>query len=420
MKTNSTLLGIATASALFFVSSVNAGAPCEPISCEPAACEPCETVACNPCYSDSSLSFARNALAPSRWKFSGFVEAGIWRNDHGAEIQYDNGTMVGGNCSPYTVFYPRQQTTDFTMTQLWLTLEREADTSRGFDWGFRTDFQYGTFAPTLQSYMSQTFDYGLLNCGDYGAAINQLYFTLGYRDLTVSLGHFFTPVGWESVLGNENFFYTNSLIYRMEPTTHVGAKAEYALTDRLSVLAGITNGYDNGFEFRYGDVGFIAGFSYELSDRSSLNYYISDGRINNPTAAFGNYWSQSLVWVWQQSDDVTESFQWDVSDNDFIGGGGGTAYGLCYTRVVQMGKRWSRGFRASWCRTNEWYGGPADEYEISLGLNWKPTKRLVIRPEIRYDTFQGNALAAAPRFNLNPATGEYRNNNQLSGGFSLV
>lgn len=325
--------------------------------------------------------------------------------------------MVGGNSSPYTAFYPHQQTTDFTMSHLWLTLEREADTSRGFDWGFRTDFQYGTFSPVVQTWVSNSFDSGLLNCGDYGAAINQLYFTLGYRDLTVSLGHFFTPIGWESTQGADNFFYTNSLIYRIEPTTHTGVKAEYAVTDRLSVLVGLTNGFDNGFELRYGDIGFITGLTYELTDRSSLHYYIADGRINNPITTLGDYWVQSLIWEWRPSDAVTESLQWDVSDNDFTG----SAYGLCYTRVVQMGKRWSRGFRASWCHTQEWYGDHADEYEVSFGLNWKPTKRLVIRPEVRYDTFQGAALSANPRFNRDPDNDHaFRNNNQLSSGFSLV
>ncbi|MGL6226680.1 MAG: outer membrane beta-barrel protein [Thermoguttaceae bacterium] len=380
------------------------------------------------------------ADAPSRWKLDGSIEAGIWKNDHGAEIQYENGVMVGGNSSNYTVFYPKQQTTDFTLSQLWLTLEREADISRNVDWGFRTDCQYGTFAPTCQSQMSETFDYALLNrkrgsqYGDYATAINQAYGSIGYRQLNISVGEFFSPVRKESLQGADNFFYTNSLLFRIEPMTHAGVRAEYAVNDRFSVLTALTNGYDNGFNFSDGDVGVLAGFSFEWNKYSSFRYYTTTGRFNNsnskPNRTYEregsiDFWVQSFVYEWQLLDNVTESLQWDVSNNDVLG----SQYGLSYTRIVPMGKHWSRGFRATWCRSvsHPRYNGshsPAkgsvEEYELSFGLNWKPIKQFILRPEVRYDTFQGDALSAEPRFNRDPNTRDYRNNNQFSYGFSLI
>ena len=62
------------------------------------------------------------------------------------------------------------------------------------------------------------FDHGI-----YAWALPQAYAELADCDVSVKLGHFYTPVGYEVVTSPDNFFYSHAFtMYNSEPFTHTG------------------------------------------------------------------------------------------------------------------------------------------------------------------------------------------------------
>lgn len=58
-------------------------------------------------------------------------------------------------------------------------------------------------------------------------------------------------------------------------------------------------------------------------------------------------------------------------------------------------------------------GNRGNYYEVTWGLNYTPSKCLIIRPEIRYDWFKGDTANGCP-FDDNSKTAQW------SGGFDLI
>ena len=120
------------------------------------------------------------------------------------------------------------------MQEAWLYLEKaiDADRCRAWDWGFRMDYVYGTDGPDTQAFGNSVnaWDIGWDNGNYYGHAIPQLNVQVAYNDLTVTVGHFFTILGYEVVPAPDNFFYSHAFtMYLAEPFTHTGLLAEYAV-----------------------------------------------------------------------------------------------------------------------------------------------------------------------------------------------
>ena len=56
--------------------------------------------------------------------------------------------------------------------------------------------------------------------------------------LNVKAGHFYTPIGYESVPAPDNFFYTHAYTMQYgEPFTHTGLLGNYKVNPNWSVLA---------------------------------------------------------------------------------------------------------------------------------------------------------------------------------------
>jgi hypothetical protein len=78
--------------------------------------------------------------------------------------------------------------------------------------------------------------------------IQQAYFSylapVG-RGLQVDFGKFVTHTGYELIESKDNWNYSRSFIFALGPFYHFGAKATYPITDKLSFMAGLANGWNN-------------------------------------------------------------------------------------------------------------------------------------------------------------------------------
>jgi hypothetical protein len=365
-------------------------------------CQPCEPL-CSPCDPLCGTG--------SPFKFGGWVEFGVFTNSHGYN---NNGPMHDQS----------RARTDFGMTQLYLYAEKEMDTRRGFDWGAKTEFVYGTQGGIPQCY-DGTFDAGWgLNKHGYQMAASELYGTVGYKNLSVKAGKFAGLVGWEAAASKDNFFYSHSNCYWIEPATHMGVLGTYEATDRLSLTAGWTTGSDCSFENPYNGQSVLAGFQYALTDKANVHYYINAGKqYIDPVV---DYFVQSLCLEWNLTDRFTYVMQYNLrNDNERGGGARSSAYGINNHFLYKLNDKWGVGTRFEWLRDNGSAGfnaNPGDYYEISLGLNWSPWTNVSVRPEVRYDWCNGaTPFGPSDVFGGSPVVDSHGvHSDQVSGGFAVV
>jgi len=348
----------------------------------------------------------------------GWVSGGIYGNTRGAPQNGPLGFNTLGDGA--------------TMNQLWFYAERAANTGGyGTDWGFRFDYVFGVDGPDTQAFGDQGWDFGWNSSSHYGSAIPQLYAEFAINDLTVKFGHFYTIIGWEVVPAPDNFFYSHAYaMYYAEPLTHTGFLASYAMSDRVTAHGGWTMGGDSGFE-NFNDAStFLGGLSFALSDRMSLTWALTagdfgagrNGRVDGATLAAGDIYMNSIVLECRLSDDLTYILQHDLGENSNIAGGATSWYGINQYLQYQLNDFWAAGMRFEWFRDDDGAriihpgyaaGNSGDYYEVTAGLNYRPHANVVVRPEMRYDWFEGSTA------NGHPFDGD-RFDEQWSGGLDVI
>ncbi len=310
------------------------------------------------------------------------IEVGGW-----ASIGYHTKALPLFNSRPDNV----------QLHQAWLYAEKAIDTSCGFDIGGRIDYVYGTDGPDTQAFGIDNghWDNDWDNGGDYGHAIPQLYTEMGYGDLSVKVGHFFTIIGWEVVAAPDNFFYSHAYtMYNSEPFTHTGALATYNVSDDLSVFGGYTMGWDSGFEDN-GD-NFLGGFSAGLTDDLTLTYATTIGRFGEDNAGgVEQGYMHSIVADYAVSDNLQYIIQSDLLDTeDENGATARDTFGINQYLVYSVNDCLSLGGRFEWYQNegvfDDGNNTGSDVYALTTGINYRPHANVLIRPEVRWDWVDGD------------------------------
>jgi len=287
----------------------------------------------------------------------------------------------------------------FDAHQVWIYSEKTLDTQGCcWDWGYRVDYVYGSDAPDTQAFGNRidTWDFGWTHGGFYGHAIPQLYGEVGYGDLSVKLGHFFTIVGYEVVTAPDNFFYSHAYtMYYAEPFTHTGALATYEANDKVTLYGGWTAGFDTGFDSFGGDV-FLGGVSTALGENVTATYACTAGQIGFGTDATG--YSHSVVVDVTLTDRLNYVLQTDYLDYDGVvtssaslAGQPGDPflfrrYGVNNYWFYEINDCLAAGLRFEWFNAEEGPGaGRSDLYGLTFGLSYQPHPNFRLRPEVRWD-----------------------------------
>jgi hypothetical protein len=350
-------------------------------------------------------------------KIGGWISAGILANAWGA----DSNGPIG-----------YRPTNDFTVDQTWLFVDKKADTScRSFDWGFRFDILFGADGPKTRAFNNSRYAWDNAwissNDGIYGTAIPQLYAVVAWNKLSVKMGHFFSPLGYETVPVTQNFFYSHSYCHQFgEPQTMTGVLASYAVTDGLNIHAGWTTAWDTAFDNPGEASLFLGGVDVPIGERITFTWMVSGGdRGERWGLDWGDLYMNSFVVKLAINDRWTYVFQHDLGLVTNAGAQvpNGQWYGINQYLFFKINDCWSLGGRFEWFHDDDglwipnvaWAGGSApDYYALTLGLNWKPHANLTIRPEIRYDWANGRFTAGNRPFN------DGADREQFSGGVDLI
>ncbi|MBN2024808.1 MAG: porin [Pirellulales bacterium] len=322
---------------------------------------------------------------------------------------------------------------EYQMNQLYLSMGRRVNTQTcNWDWGGRADFLYGTdYFFTMATGLETRRDgsprwnseNGPRNGGHaalYGLAMPQLYAEVyapwGYGT-TFKFGHFYTILGYESVMAPENFFYSHSYVKQYgEPFTHTGMLGSYNWTPQMTLHAGFTRGW-NTWEDENNELGFLGGASWTSCDgRAGVSFALHSGKEDLPGE--NNRTSYTLLYRRKLSDRLTYVFQHDYGiENDAALKRSGQGfvytdarwYGINQYLLYAMTCNTSLGFRFEWFRDEEnarLLGGALHPFlqggnacAATVGLNWRPTTRVTVRPELRWDwsDVEGVGVASGTR-----------------------
>jgi hypothetical protein len=81
------------------------------------------------------------------------------------------------------------------------------------------------------------------------AAIKQAYFTYKATEkLSFTVGQFGTHIGYEVIDAPVNYNYSLSNLFNNGPFYHIGAKVNYVVSDKVTLMAGLVNNWDNLFD----------------------------------------------------------------------------------------------------------------------------------------------------------------------------
>ncbi len=388
---------------------------------------------------------------------------------NGSEVMKNWGLTVGGWANggiTYNSISPQNnfngpvtfgdRSGEFQLNQLNLFLQRAvASEGDAFDLGFRFDVMFGTDSIFTQAYGVPSFDVNTgnpLNRGNwdlnlingngnrfYDIALPQAYLEAYIpvgNGLNIKVGHFYTPIGYETVPAPDNFFYSHAYTMQWgEPFTHTGVLGNYAVDKNWAVMGGVltgsaTGGWDGNFNKQLGNWDGIAGVTW-TSDNADTSLNVSGtygGTSEQSSQAWGMY---SVV----LKHNITEKAHMVLQhDHGYANGIGGTTdaewYGINSHWYYDISDTLVAGLRAEWFRDQNgfrvWapgrvaaatdpagnsyaspgnpfsFAAPASYYELTAGVNWKPYKWLNLRPNVRYDWADG----ARPFGDSNPVTGK--------------
>ena len=364
-------------------------------------CEPCQAPAEEPECEPWRLFCQKDC----GWNIYGWAAGGFMGNSQSPASDFNGPTT-----------FPDQDTGQFN--QFYAIAERTIDTGGcGWDWGGRVDVLYGSDYIFTQAIGLETDADGSARWNgnpDYGVALPQAYAELGYNRLSAKVGHFYTPMGYEVVPVTGNFFYSHAYTMQYgEPFTHTGGIGTLAVSDNLTVLGAIVNGWD-ALDRTHDAAMFIAGAAWTGDGGLSLAYNFGfsnreptiDGDLTNRNISSLVLTYERCDWTyvlqndigWQQGADPGANFtQW------------AEWYGVNQYLFYTINECWKAGARFEWFRDDDGVrvggvrpGNPlpvaggqpgfaGNFYEVTFGLNWTPHANFTLRPEVRYDWYDGDS-----------------------------
>lgn len=342
-------------------------------------------------------------------KMYGWVEQGITSNAVNPASRFNGPVALNDRAGEYQ------------MNQFWLGFKRPTNGAYGLDVGGTLDMVYGTdwryaYGNGLESHIN-----GMDQL--YGMTVAQVYGEVAYDRWTVRGGRMAGLLGYEQVPAVANFFYSHSYsICYSEPVLITGVVADYKLTDNLLLQGGFHQGWCM-WEDVNNDKDFIGGFRWSNDDQSTqFSYHLTTGDQNGlvglPTK---NWYAHSIVFQQQLTKRTRYVFQSDLgyADDLYLPGPGSTPKDAEWCSIDQylfydINEKWRAGLRAEWFRDRDgmavkglkilnpelqgWdgIGYRGDFYELTAGLNYRPNPNWVVRPECRWDWYDGPGNGGAP------------------------
>ena len=186
-------------------------------------------------FAAPTVALAQAARAPtlsqvldaSGISMSGYLDVGYTRADKNIE-----GGVGGNPARPPRVF--DNQNNSFDLHQFGLSVSKLP--RQGF--GGLVNVTAGSDAQVIHSFPEGT------GAGTSLFDVTQAYAQYASRELTLIAGKYATLHGTEVIWSPSNTNVSRSILFGAIPFTHTGVRATWALSDTVSLIAGVNNGWD--------------------------------------------------------------------------------------------------------------------------------------------------------------------------------
>ncbi len=221
--------------------------------------------------------------------------------------------------------------------------------------------------------------------------ILQGYVQYASGPLSVQAGKFTTLAGAEVIAPTGNTNFSRSLLFYAEPMTHTGLRASYALTDTVSIIAGVNNGWnytqiDSGSKTGELGVAFNPSKSFSLTAQMYAGkdpVYGAERTFFDTVATYNATSALSFVvsydWGKQQTGTATP---------DTLTGGDWD--GVAAYANYQFSSQWRLSLRGEYLDDKDGTtlvtGTAQDLKEATLTFGYDPVASFELRIEGRYDT----------------------------------
>lgn len=220
---------------------------------------------------------------------------------------------------------------NFTLNQVGLILERAPDVAAGRRYGGRVDLMFGQNTETLQGSAQNE------PRPEVYRSIFQAYGTYVFpvgNGLTVDFGKFYSALGFENNYAYDEINYSRSFYFDFLPFYHMGMRATYNFSDKLSAQYWLVNGVNETEDFNgFKSNAFLFTIKPTKAVSWNVNYYVGQethDRIPAPTPdgrthIFDTYasWSPSSKLTVAGEFDYVVSRQFASSAPSWVTGGAG-------------------------------------------------------------------------------------------------
>jgi hypothetical protein len=342
---------------------------------------------------------------------------------------------------------------EYQLNQFYLYAEKAANTEGccwdfggridvlvGSDYYFTTSTGWETNPDGSQDWNSEDgprFQFGSAKL--FGIAAPQMYAQV-YAPIgtgwDIKLGHFYTPMGYETVTSTGNFFYSHAFTHQyFEPFTHWGVYGTTPISDSVKLGLGATAGWDtlDDSSDKLSAMGTVTWTSCDQN--TSVFYGITIGEEPGILKENGRIY-QSLYVTRKMCNllSVTGTDLLWQNDGSFSNSGAvddAECYSVYQYLIYEINKCLSAGIRGEIAQDDDnlrivpigagpaalGLPGPFAEEStytsLTVGLNWKPFENVRVRPELRWDWTD---------FNLGPLSSfdDASDNNQFTASFDVI
>ena len=256
--------------------------------------------------------------------------------------------------------------------------------------GGLVNFTAGTDVPVIASYPSSGGQFDVTQAfGQYASG-----------EWTVIAGKFTTLQGTEVIWAPSNNNFSRSILFGAIPFTHTGMRVTYALSDTVSLIAGINNGWDQVSSASKSKTG---EFAVTLNPIKPLNITISDYVGNASTIVGGASYTGEKTGVRNSANVVASYAITDaasvgveylmVSQSNFISLVDGSTIKAKYDGEAVYGSylftpAWRLALRAESFNDKDGFhfGSPDTKYtEVTATVSWLASDNFELRGEVRED-----------------------------------
>lgn len=179
-------------------------------------------------------------------------------------------------------------------------LERLPDTVQRdhIDWGFHLTSLFGTDyrSTTNKGYLSsQLLDHNRQYGFDPALEYLDIYFPHVAQGMNLRIGRFISIPGIEAQLTPNNYLFSHSLLYSVDPFTDTGILATIQATQQTVIQAGISASHDVAPWTSDAKPSLMACVSHSTKSENDNTYTCING-INNGTYAFNNVQQYDETW----------------------------------------------------------------------------------------------------------------------------